>query len=43
MDSIPFFFIDLNIDIAFKITWVSFMGMRKLTYIAAEAKKIKFA
>lgn len=34
---------DFNINIAFKVAWVSFIRMGKLIYPATEAKKATFA
>lgn len=33
---------DLNIDITFKVAWVSFIRIGKLTYTIVEAKKVIF-
>ena len=34
---------DLNINTAFKVAWTDFLRMRKLTYMATEAKEATFA
>lgn len=41
-DSEPLSVTNLNIGIAFKVVWASFIKMGKLTYKTAEAKKIMF-